>query len=54
MSVNPALVAMNLNADNLRLHMCGFAVFVKHNVVNTLSRMEVREHNPFGCCKFHD
>jgi hypothetical protein len=46
--VKPAKGVMNLNADNLRLHMCGFAVFVKHNVVNTLTWMEIRKHNPFG------
>jgi hypothetical protein len=35
MSLNPTKIAMNLNVDNLRLHMRGVAVFVKHNVVNS-------------------
>jgi hypothetical protein len=39
---------MDLNVDNLRLHMCGFAVFVKNNVVNTLSCLEVCKHDPLG------
>ncbi len=54
MSVESAKIAMNLNVDNLRLHMYRFTVFVKDNVVNTLAWMEIRKHNPFGCCKFHD
>jgi hypothetical protein len=48
MSVESALVAMNFNVENLRLYVGGLAVFDKDSVVNTLTWMKIRKHNPFG------